>query len=129
MDLVIGKSYDEYLQDHFGSIAWTHASEDFRQLIAGMDAVHKHGIMHRDLKPANIMRNKDGHCIIVDFGLSKNTRSSVGTETASQAFNGTPIYSAPEVTAGSEHATSASDVFSLGLIFYEAVSGHLPFSV
>jgi serine/threonine protein kinase len=71
-----------------------------------------------------------GQCIIVDFGLSKNTRSSVGTETASQALKpGTPIYSAPEVTAGSEDATPASDVFSLGVIFYEAVSGHLPFGV
>jgi serine/threonine protein kinase len=87
--------------------------------------------LHRDLKPANIMRKMDGMCIIVDFGLSKNTRSggTVGPQSAVGSFKGTPIYSAPEVSKGSENAMPASDVFSLGVIFYEAVSGHLPFSV
>ena len=76
-------------------------------------------IIHRDLKPANIIRKKDGRCIIVDFGLSKDTTSALGTATSSGAFKGTPAYSAPEVSLGSQEVTKATDVFALGVIFYE----------
>jgi len=71
------------------------------------------------LKPANIIRKKNGQCIIVDFGLSKDTQSGLGTASHVGAFKGTPAYSAPEVSLGAENVEKATDVFALGVIFYE----------
>ena len=76
-------------------------------------------IIHRDLKPANIIRKKSGQCIIVDFGLSKDTKIALGTVSHSGEFKGTPAYSAPEVACGPEFVEKATDVFALGVIFYE----------
>ena len=97
------------------------------QMIEGIKAVHACGIIHRDLKPANIMRKKNGHCVIVDFGLSENTTSDVGTVSTAGQFKGTKLYGAPELLAGAQHATFGSDIFSLGIIFYESVTGYVPF--
>ena len=76
-------------------------------------------IIHRDLKPANIIRKKNGDCVIVDFGLSKDTVDALGTASATGVFKGTKAYSAPEVCCGTANIVKATDVFALGVIFYE----------
>ena len=78
-------------------------------------------IIHRDLKPANIIRKKSGQCIIVDFGLSKDTKTTLGTVSHDGDFKGTPAYSAPEVQLGPKSVEKATDVFALGVIFYEVI--------
>lgn len=126
MELVVGMSYDKYLEDK-GPLKWDDAAKDFTQLIEGMAAVHAQGILHRDLKPANLMRKKNGRIVIVDFGLSKSySNMMTGTQTSVGTFQGTVAYSAPE-QHGKEATCLASDVFGMAVILYEAITGEVPF--
>ena len=106
-----------------------------RQIASALAAAHGAGIVHRDLKPSNIMLARDGRTKILDFGLSKLTcpeptnqevtRSS-GPETARGIVMGSPGYMSPEQATG-EAVDTRSDVFSLGVVFFEMASGKLPF--
>ena len=125
MEFAVGKSYDQYLKENNGRIDWRSAAPDFRQIVAGMQAVHEKEIIHRDLKPANIVRTKKGGIVIVDFGLSKDTSSAGGTATQAGAAMGTPAYMAPEVRLGSDHVTFSTDVFGMGVILYEVLYMYL----
>ena len=87
-----------------------------RQLCAGLAAAHEHGVLHRDLKPANIMLDGRGRARIMDFGLAMRAGDRV------DRIAGTPAYIAPEQLAG-EEPTERSDLFSLGLVIYEMVTG------
>uniref|UniRef100_A0A6U2IQY0 Calmodulin n=3 Tax=Hemiselmis andersenii TaxID=464988 RepID=A0A6U2IQY0_HEMAN len=131
MELINGLSYDKYLEEKGGKISWQEASKDFEQIIRGMKAVHAASIIHRDLKPANIVRKrKDGCCIIVDFGMSKDQSSNLGVSQSAAAgggFKGTRLYAAPELTWDKNVIDNPSlDVFSMGIILYESITGYLP---
>jgi len=98
------------------------ALETARKLCAGLAAAHDRGIIHRDLKPQNIMINKRGDVVIMDFGLAAVAEQLSGAEVR----NGTPAYMAPEQLRGAE-VTAKSDIYSLGLVFYELFTGKRPF--
>ncbi len=106
-----------------GRLPEKQAREVARQVCAGLAEAHRSGVIHRDLKSANIIlcAEKDGSCraVITDFGLA----ASQGLP--SEEIGGTPGYMAPEVMKG-EKATSASDIYSLGVILYEIVTGEKP---
>ncbi|MEN8245395.1 MAG: serine/threonine-protein kinase [Thermodesulfobacteriota bacterium] len=93
------------------------------QVCDALAYAHHHDIIHRDIKPANIMMLKDGIVKVTDFGIARATTS---TRTRTGIIKGTPYYMSPEQTQGKE-ITGQSDVFSLGVVFYQLLTGKLPF--
>jgi alkyl hydroperoxide reductase subunit AhpC len=108
-----------------------------RQLAAGMAAAHEAGIVHGDLKPENVMVSAEGVVKILDFGLARRLRrlrpiatedtGDLGIAEYGEGMYGTPRYLAPEQTRG-EPATFASDIFALGVVLYELVTGRTAFA-
>ncbi len=95
-----------------------------RQVCAGLEEAHKLGVVHRDLKPQNIMLDEDGNARIMDFGIA---RSLAGKGiTGAGTFVGTPEYTSPEQVEGKD-VDERSDIYSLGVILYEMVTGQRPF--
>jgi serine/threonine-protein kinase len=90
-------------------------------------ALHRHGIVHRDLKPSNILLDAEGNPYVTDFGLAKIFEPD-STRTATGLIAGTPSYMSPEQAAGhGEQVGPASDVYSLGAMLYESITGRPPF--
>ena len=105
-----------------GRLSPDKATEIARQVCAGLAAAHERGVIHRDLKPANVMLDGTGKIRITDFGLAGIAADMHGED----ARAGTPAYMAPEQLAGKE-VTTKSDIYSLGLILYEILTGKRAF--
>ncbi|HEY3997519.1 MAG TPA: serine/threonine-protein kinase [Candidatus Xenobia bacterium] len=95
------------------------------QVTSGLEAIHASGTIHRDLKPGNIVVLSDGTAKIMDFGISRMEGGTSLTKTGSAL--GTPNFISPEQIADSKRADARSDVFNLGLIAYNMLTGRLPF--
>src|SRR5688500_6727471 len=125
MKLAIGGTLAQR-KDRFAG-KWQQIAELMATLADAVQFAHERGVFHRDLKPGNVLFDDAGRAYVSDFGLAK----LVGTEsdlTRSADFLGTPHYVAPEVAArSSRSATTASDIYSLGAILYELLTGRPPF--
>ena len=93
-----------------------------------LEFAHQRGVLHRDVKPSNILIDQDGEPRLTDFGLAKLTGAIDGGLTLTQAVLGTPGYISPEQAAGSADVTIASDIYGLGAILYELLTGRPPFA-
>ncbi len=104
------------------SLSLTDACDVMLQLTAGIDYIHRHGIIHRDIKPDNLFYLSDGTIKISDFGIA----APIGTPEEGDAIQGTIYYCAPEVLTGAP-ASIANDIYSMGVVFYECLTGQVPF--
>ncbi len=102
------------------------ASDYLRQIAGALAAIHDAGILHRDLKPANIMFRDDGSLALIDFGLAKQMRLHAAITGTGQIF-GTPYYMSPE-QGHAEPTDERSDLYSLGCILHEMLTGERPFT-
>jgi len=97
-----------------------------QQIAGALEIVHRAGILHRDLKPANIMLRTDGSLALIDFGTAKFAAGHAHTLTATGSVVGTPNYMSPEQCSGLE-LTAASDLYAVGILMYEMLTGELPY--
>jgi len=97
------------------------------QIAAAVSAAHDAGVTHRDIKPENVMLRRDGFVKVLDFGLAKLMEGQSDRETESGVVMGTPRYMSPEQARG-EKVDARSDLFSLGVMLYEMITGRVPFA-
>jgi serine/threonine-protein kinase len=110
-----------------GPLPAREAARYLATICRAIDFAHRQGILHRDLKPSNVLIDRDGRPVITDFGLAKRVEGGASL-TGTGAIVGTPNYMSPEQAAGSRGKLSpASDVYSLGTILYELLTGRPPF--
>jgi eukaryotic-like serine/threonine-protein kinase len=132
MEYVAGRSLKERLAD--GPLGLEEFYRLAGEITEAVEEAHSRRIVHRDLKPANILLTAGGHVKVMDFGLAKRVTEAEQTRlfeeaeglTRPGALVGTPAYMAPE-QAGGEGADLRSDIFALGVVFYEALTGTHPF--
>src|SRR5580700_4549181 len=126
MEYVDGIRLDRYSDQHHLSIRAR--LELMIKVCSAVNAAHQFLVVHRDLKPGNILVTPDGEPKLLDFGIAKMIDAETGREqTATVNLFLTPMYSSPEILRG-EPATVVSDVYSLGVVLYELLTGRRPFS-
>lgn len=126
MEYVEGHTLKEHLQTH-GLYPWAEAIPLMLTLLDAFAYAHNKGIIHRDVKPGNILLTPDGGVKVLDFGLAKTIFEGGEVTTADSMQAGTLYYMSPEQARGLRQADQRSDLFSLGLTFFEMLTGKLPF--
>lgn len=124
MEYVEGQTLKKFIQSN-GPLAPKQALPIMRQLVSAISNAHHNGIVHRDIKPQNILMDAEGNLKITDFGIAMALSATAHTKTNSVI--GTVHYLSPEQARGGM-ATKKSDIYSLGIVFYELLTGELPFS-
>ncbi|MBZ0298519.1 MAG: protein kinase [Anaerolineae bacterium] len=109
-----------------GPMALKTVESYLREIASALDFAHRQGVVHRDIKPDNILINTEGYTLLADFGIAKLVSSSTKL-TATGGLVGTPAYMAPEQAQGGE-ITPAVDIYSLGVVAYEMVTGRQPYT-
>jgi non-specific serine/threonine protein kinase len=123
MEYIRGEDLKSVLR-RMGSLTAGKAVSIARQVAEGLSEAHKLGVIHRDLKPGNIMIDDEGNAKIMDFGIARSLRDA--GLSVEDSFVGTPVYMSPE-QAESKEVDQRSDIYSLGVILYEMVTGTVPF--
>src|SRR5271163_3988868 len=123
MEYIEGQSCAEILRDD----GWMEVDDVLsvvEQACSGLDYAHRHGVIHRDVKPGNLLRSREGLIKLADFGIAKATEQSSITQVGSVL--GTAAYLAPEQARG-EEAGAQADLYALGVVIYQLLSGRLPY--
>jgi eukaryotic-like serine/threonine-protein kinase len=123
MEYIEGQSCAEILRDD-GWVEVDEAVAIIEQACEGLHYAHRHGVVHRDVKPGNLLRSQDGEVKLADFGIAKATEQSSITQVGSVL--GTAAYLAPEQARG-EEAGPRADLYALGVVTYQLISGRLPY--
>ncbi|MDP1940504.1 MAG: serine/threonine-protein kinase, partial [Gallionella sp.] len=124
MEFLQGRELRDVLREHDGLLPVDQVLDMVAQVASGLAYAHEHGIVHRDIKPSNIMLIRDGHVKITDFGIARMASSAVRTQTG--MVLGSPKYMSPEQVLG-KVIDQRSDIFSLGVMLYEMLTGEAPF--
>ena len=125
MEFCDGRDLDEILHAR-GGLPPPQARAIVGQVASALMHVHAHGVVHRDLKPSNVMVNGDGVVKLIDFGVAIPPAELSGASTAASRVSGTPRYMAPEQFR-TPHVGPAADVYALGCVAYELLTGEPPF--
>ena len=123
MEYVKGKTLKEFIREK-GRIPYDLALNFSTQIAKALDCAHKNNIIHRDIKPQNILVTEEGSLKVTDFGIAKSTNSSTITNTSNVI--GSAHYFSPEQAKGN-YIDSRTDLYSLGVVIYEMVTGRVPF--
>jgi serine/threonine-protein kinase len=123
MEYIEGSSCAQILRD-YGWVEVDEAVSIIEQACEGLQYAHRHGVVHRDVKPGNLLRARDGAVKLADFGIAKATEQSSITQVGSVL--GTAAYLAPEQARG-EEAGPRADLYGLGVVAYQLISGRLPY--
>jgi serine/threonine protein kinase len=127
MEYFKSKSLSAKIGKEIGPVPYLRAIPIFIQILKGLDHLHQQNTVHRDLKPSNILINEKDEIKIIDFGIAKSIEEETdGSITRTGVIVGTPYYMAPEQIKGFP-ATIQSDIYSLGITFYETLAGRHPF--
>jgi serine/threonine-protein kinase len=124
MEYIRGKSGAELLRDE-GELGVEDSLAIVEEACRGLEHAHRHGVVHRDVKPGNLLRSDEGVIKLADFGIAK-AGDSVSRITQVGSVLGTAAYLSPEQAAG-EEAGPRSDIYSLGVVAYQFISGRLPY--
>ncbi|MDO9012763.1 MAG: serine/threonine-protein kinase [Gallionella sp.] len=124
MEFLQGRELRDVLRENDGLLPVGQVLDMVAQVASGLAYAHEYGIVHRDIKPSNIMLIRDGHVKITDFGIARMASSAVRTQTG--MVLGSPKYMSPEQVLGKQ-IDPRSDIFSLGVMLYEMLTGEAPF--
>jgi serine/threonine-protein kinase len=124
MEFIDGEALDRILARR-GRLSWEEVVSYGKQLCEALQYAHDKGIIHRDLKPSNLMITTDGTLKLTDFGIAKDT--DVTALTGQNSTIGTAAYMSPEQCKGDRNLTNKSDLYSLGIVFFELLTGKKPF--
>jgi len=125
MEYVEGEPLTRYLGGR-GAFSLPERVEIVRQVAQALDHAHARGVIHRDIKPGNILLSRDGRVKVADFGIGKLLTAGASDMTRTGQLVGSPAYMSPEQIRG-EKVDGRSDLFSLGVVFYELLTGARPF--
>jgi hypothetical protein len=126
MELVDGESLSSILR-RLGRLELADALKIVQQTARGLASAHERGVVHRDIKPGNLLLDTRGRVRIADFGIALPTRDPAQKLTGTGEFIGTPGYVSPEICKG-QGVDARSDIFSLGVVLFEMLSGRMPFT-
>jgi predicted Ser/Thr protein kinase len=126
MEFIDGVNLRELVRER-GPLPYPEACDVALQVLKGLQAVHDLGIIHCDLKTANIMMDTQGVIRLMDFGLAKVRRAEDSAATMTGILEGTPEYMSPEQVLGAAAVDFQSDIYALGIILFELLTGEVPF--
>ena len=123
MEYIDGVTLNQYIH-HQGQLRWKDAVHFLRQILQALQHAHDHGVVHRDIKSQNIMLLRDGTIKVMDFGIARFAREDI--RSGRNKAIGSVHYISPEQACG-EESDAKSDIYSVGVLLYEMLSGSVPF--
>jgi serine/threonine protein kinase len=128
MEYIEGDTLKDYLERK-GKLSNEEIKDLFTQILNAVAYVHEQYLVHRDIKPSNFMIDKKGTVKLLDFGIAKNTDSNLAeyTQTSTTQRMGTPMYMSPEQVNETKSVTAQSDIYSLGVVLWQMVTGQKPY--